>query len=107
MRRRYLVLLFSLIAAAAIYLLNASWLAPSQRGKPTFLAHRGVHQTYHRADLKNDTLSTRAHRSDQPFLSGKHAHSMDAAFAAGADIVEFDIHPTTTGDLAVFHDWTL
>jgi len=32
---------------------------------------------------------------------------MQAAFAAGADIVEFDIHPTTDGHFAVFHDWTL
>jgi glycerophosphoryl diester phosphodiesterase len=33
--------------------------------------------------------------------------SMDASFRAGADIVEFDIHPTTDGKLAVFHDWTV
>ena len=32
---------------------------------------------------------------------------MRAAFAAGADIVELDIHPTTDGQFAVFHDWTL
>ena len=32
---------------------------------------------------------------------------MRAAFAAGADIVEFDVHPTSDGQFAVFHDWTL
>ena len=32
---------------------------------------------------------------------------MRAAFDAGADIVEFDVHPTTDGHFAVFHDWTL
>jgi len=32
---------------------------------------------------------------------------MRAAFAAGADIVELDVHPTTDGAFAVFHDWTL
>jgi glycerophosphoryl diester phosphodiesterase len=32
---------------------------------------------------------------------------MRAAFEAGADIIEFDVHPTTDGRLAVFHDWTL
>ncbi len=32
---------------------------------------------------------------------------MHAAFDAGADIVEFDVHPTTDGHFAVFHDWTL
>jgi glycerophosphoryl diester phosphodiesterase len=30
-----------------------------------------------------------------------------AGFEAGADIVEFDVHPTTDGEFAVFHDWTL
>src|SRR5262245_41934413 len=33
--------------------------------------------------------------------------SMRASFDAGADIVELDVHPTTDGDFAVFHDWTL
>ena len=32
---------------------------------------------------------------------------MQEAFRAGADVVEFDIHPTTDGHFAVFHDWTL
>jgi glycerophosphoryl diester phosphodiesterase len=32
---------------------------------------------------------------------------MQASFAAGADIVEVDVHPTTDGRFAVFHDWTL
>ena len=32
---------------------------------------------------------------------------MRASFEAGADILEFDIHPTTDGRFAVFHDWTL
>lgn len=32
---------------------------------------------------------------------------MRAAFAAGADIVEFDVHRTADGHFAVFHDWTL
>jgi glycerophosphoryl diester phosphodiesterase len=33
--------------------------------------------------------------------------SMQASFDAGADIVEMDVHPTTDGHFAVFHDWTL
>ena len=32
---------------------------------------------------------------------------MEAAFGAGADIVEFDVHPTTDGAFVVFHDWTV
>jgi len=33
--------------------------------------------------------------------------SMRAAFDRGANVVEFDIHPTTDGRFAVFHDRTL
>jgi glycerophosphoryl diester phosphodiesterase len=33
--------------------------------------------------------------------------SMRAAFDHGADVVEIDEHPTTDGQFAVFHDWTL
>jgi glycerophosphoryl diester phosphodiesterase len=32
---------------------------------------------------------------------------MEEAFRLGADIVELDVHPTTDGEFAVFHDWTL
>jgi glycerophosphoryl diester phosphodiesterase len=32
---------------------------------------------------------------------------MKAAFDAGADVVEFDVHPTTDGAFAVIHDWTV
>ena len=32
---------------------------------------------------------------------------MEAAFEAGAEVVEFDIQPTTDGEFAIFHDWTL
>ncbi len=105
--RHRIVLLVLLVIAAAIYLLNASWLAPAQSGKAVFLAHRGVHQTYHRDNLKNDTCT--ATRIDAPAHSylENTLPSMDAAFRSGADIVEFDIHPTTDGHFAVFHDWTL
>ena len=33
--------------------------------------------------------------------------SMEAAFEAGADSVEFDVQLTKDGEFAVFHDWTL
>jgi glycerophosphoryl diester phosphodiesterase len=33
--------------------------------------------------------------------------SMEASFRAGAGQIELDVHPTTDGEFAVFHDWTL
>jgi glycerophosphoryl diester phosphodiesterase len=70
----------------------------------TLLAHRGMAQTYHREDLERDTCTaTRIYPPEHPYLENTIA-SMQAAFDAGADIVEFDIHPTTDGQFAVFHD---
>ena len=92
----------------ALYLVNASWLAsPSGDGDYAIISHRGVHQTYDRSDLDRDTCTASL------IYPPEHAHlentisSMEAAFSAGAAIVEIDIHPTTDGRFAVFHDWTV
>ena len=88
------------------YIANASFWS-SYRAEPVLLAHRGMAQTYHREDLKRDTCTaTRIDDPDHPYLENTIA-SMRAAFAMGADIVELDVHPTTDGQFAVFHDWTL
>jgi glycerophosphoryl diester phosphodiesterase len=105
--RLRIVLLALLVIAATIYLFNASWLAPAQDGKPVFLAHRGVHQTFHREGLTADSCTaTMIHPPTHNFIENT-LPSMRAAFEAGASIVEFDIHPTTDGHFSVFHDWTL
>ncbi|MBB4577190.1 glycerophosphodiester phosphodiesterase family protein [Rhizobium lentis] len=95
------------LAAAGIYLNNSSLLAEHRPGKPVLLAHRGLAQRFDETDLKNDTCTA------SRMLPPKHDYlentirSMQAGFAAGADIVEIDVHPTTDGQFAVFHDWTL
>jgi glycerophosphoryl diester phosphodiesterase len=91
---------------AGLYLVNASWLA-RPGGRLTILAHRGVHQSFSEAGVSNDTCT--ATRIDPPthrFIENT-LPSMRRAFELGADIVELDVHPTTDGDFAVFHDWTL
>lgn len=97
-----------LVLVGVIYVFNASWrAAPPAEPKIELIAHRGVHQTFHRADLDGDTCT--AERIDPPthqYLENT-LPSMQAAFAAGADIVELDVHPTTDGQFAVMHDWTL
>ena len=93
--------------AIAIYLANASWLAEKRPGKPTLIAHRGVYQTYNRENLsRDDCTAIRMHEPEHEYLENTIA-SMEAAFNAGADIVEIDVHPTSDGEFAVFHDWTL
>jgi glycerophosphoryl diester phosphodiesterase len=100
-------LLALIILALGVWANNSSWLYGPGNAGVTLLAHRGVHQMFHRKDLTNDTCT--ASRIDKPrhgFLENT-LPSMKAAFASGADIVEFDVHPTTDGQFAVIHDWTL
>lgn len=97
----------ALAFAAFVYVNNTNLLATPRAGKPTLLAHRGLHQTFSHAGLKGDTCTAgRIHPPEHEYLENTLA-SMEAAFRLGADIVEFDIHPTTDGHFAVFHDRTL
>ena len=103
--RRILIAL--VVFGAAVYVFNASWRVAAPEGGVQLIAHRGVHQTFSRVGLDNDTCT--AARIDPP----THAYlentlpSMQAAFDAGAYIVELDVHPTTDGQFAVLHDWTI
>ncbi|MBR0647307.1 glycerophosphodiester phosphodiesterase [Roseomonas hellenica] len=101
------MLLAVLLLAAFAYLNNGGLTAPRLAGPPTLLAHRGIAQRFDMAGLTNDTCTAAR------MLPPRHAYlentiaSMRASFEAGADVVELDIHPTTDGRFAVFHDWTL
>ncbi len=108
MRRAVRRLLWAVpIIAAAIYLNNTSLLAPQPAGPPKLLAHRGVAQQFDTTDLRNDTCTAaRMLPPTHAYLENTIA-SLRAAFAAGADIAEIDVHPTIDGHFAVFHDWTL
>jgi glycerophosphoryl diester phosphodiesterase len=97
----------TLLLAAFIYLNNTSLLAPPRPERPVLLAHRGIAQQFDTTGLSNDTCTA------SKMLPPTHGYlentiaSMQASFAAGADIVELDVHLTTDGQFAVFHDWTL
>ncbi|MGL4230229.1 MAG: glycerophosphodiester phosphodiesterase family protein [Casimicrobium sp.] len=74
---------------------------------PVLLAHRGVTQTFPPEGVERDTCTaTRIHPPTHEFLENT-IPSMKAAIAAGADVIELDVHPTIDGEFAVFHDWTL
>jgi glycerophosphoryl diester phosphodiesterase len=94
-----------LIAIAGLWAANTSMF--SDGGETRLLAHRGVHQTFPMDAVGNDTCT--AALIDEPthaFLENTIA-SMNAAFEAGASVVELDVHLTPDGHFAVFHDWTL
>lgn len=107
MKKRYVVLCALAVAVAGIYLNNTSLLSARAPGRPTLLAHRGLAQDFDRQGLTGETCTA------ERMLPPRHNYlentlgSMDAAFALGADMVELDVHPTTDGKFAVFHDWTL
>ncbi len=91
----------------AVWVYNGWWWAPAPNGTPRLIAHRGVHQAYRRENLERDTCTaSRILPPTHDFIENT-LPSMAAAFAYGADVVELDVHPTTDGQLAVMHDWTL
>lgn len=102
------VLAATAVFVVAVLLYNASWFAaPNPDGSVRIIAHRGVHQTYPRDGLTNDTCTAeRIFEPTSPYLENTVASSQ-AAFDFGADVVEIDIAPTLDGKLAVFHDWTV
>jgi glycerophosphoryl diester phosphodiesterase len=97
----------ALLFAGFIYLNNTDWLTSAPEGGPILLAHRGLAQTFDLDGVTNESCTAaRIHAPAHPYLENTLA-SMAAAFRAGAEIVELDVHPTTDGRFAVFHDWTL
>lgn len=91
------------LIAGAIYL-QFPWPIPSATSI-TVVAHRGVHQTFPLTGLTNETCTAAIiYPPTHAFLENT-LPSMAAAFAAGADAVEIDIHRTADGRLVIFHDW--
>lgn len=96
-----------LLFAAGIYLNNTSLFVSPSPSAPVLLAHRGIAQRFPAEGVDRDTCTaTRILPPTHGYLENT-IPSMRASFAAGADIVELDIHPTLDGQFAVFHDWTV
>ena len=90
-----------------VYLNNTSLFVPKEDGKPLLLAHRGLGQTFPVKGITGETNTARIiYEPEHPYLENT-IPGMEAAFAAGADIVEFDVQLTKDGQFAVFHDWVL
>lgn len=104
--KRALAVLVLLIGG--LYFWNASWpVRPPDRPELRLIAHRGVHHAFDRTDLTSDTCTASRLQPLRHALMENTIPSMQAAFDAGADIVELDVHPTTDGKFAVMHDWTI
>lgn len=90
-----------------IWAFNASMFAPKSEASLSVLSHRGVHQAFDMRGVENDTCTASRMLPPVHGFVENTITSMQAALEAGADIIELDIHPTTDGEFAVFHDWTL
>lgn len=100
-------ILFFILLVAFMFLNNSSLFTKGSDEAPLLLAHRGMAQTFHMEGITGETCTAeRIFEPEHPFLENT-IPSMEAAFNAGADIVEFDIHLTKDGKFAVFHDWAL
>lgn len=107
MEKRRLILGCAGLFFGGVHLFNASWLATAHPERREVLAHRGLHQTYDPTGVESETCT--ADRMDAPIHNYMEntLPAIEAAIDMGADIIEFDIHPTTDGEFVVFHDWTL
>lgn len=87
-----------------IFINNSSLLVKRTDKKPFLLAHRGLAQTFPMEGITGDTNTAAIiYEPEHPYLENTIL-SMEAAFKAGADMVELDIQLTKDGVFAVFHD---
>ncbi|MDM5226873.1 glycerophosphodiester phosphodiesterase family protein [Cytobacillus sp. NJ13] len=101
-----LIIIF-LILGVFVFLNNSSLFTKERNAKPLLLAHRGMAQTFQMEGITGETCTAeRIYEPEHSFLENT-IPSMEAAFEAGADVVELDIQLTKDGQFAVFHDWTL
>ena len=105
--RKRLILGFVGLFALFLYLNNTSRFSSRRSGSPIVFAHRGLGQRYDvPIESVNTCIAVHMLRPEHGYIENTIA-SMQAAFDRGADVVEFDIHPTIDGGFAVFHDQTL
>lgn len=100
------VAIFALCLIAGVVYLQFPWPMPPATSF-TLVAHRGVYQTFPLTGLTNETCTAAIIDPPTHIFLENTLPSMAAAFAAGADAVEIDLHRTADGQLVVFHDWTV
>lgn len=103
--KKYLIA-FGVLAAIllAVWLLNASWLAPKPTGRPILIAQRGVAQVFDRKSVDETSCTARHIPPPTHGFIANTLPSMAAAFADGADLVELDLSATADGEFVAFHD---
>jgi glycerophosphoryl diester phosphodiesterase len=106
--RKWRIALVAFAAVAVtLSLMNASWMAPSPKGRLILVAHRGIAQQFDRKGLDRDTCTaTRIKPLEHNYIENT-VRSINDSVGYGANMVELDVAPTKDGQMVVFHDWTL
>ena len=100
-RRIWLVLALGLaLGLAVLWIANDGRSGSAPPGRPLLFAHRGVAQQFDHSNLDARTCTARRMLPPTNDFLENTIPSMAASFAAGADVVEIDIHPTTDGQFA-------
>jgi glycerophosphoryl diester phosphodiesterase len=100
-----LALIACLGILGGLYLANASWLTAPARGTPRVVAQRGVAQRYRSAKAADEEGCTaRMIRPPSHSYIDNTLPSIEAAIAAGADVVEIDVRYTGDRQFVLFHD---
>ncbi len=99
---------FPLVITAALWIGNTSLFSSFPQNKPLgIIAHRGQHQLFDSTKVQDDTCTASLMLPPTHAFLENTVAGMKAAFEAGADVVELDVHLTPDKQFAVFHDWTL
>lgn len=102
MKPSRILLLLVAVAAVALSLFNASWLAPAPAGALTLIAHRGVAQPFDRATAGACPARNIA-GTDHRFIENT-IFSMQSAIAFGARGLALDVHASADGQAMIFRD---
>lgn len=106
-RRKRLTVTVLVLIPVAIWIGNTSTCVDPPARDVYLVAHRGLGQAFSREGLTGRTCTAaRMIPTGHRYLENT-IPAMRAAFAYGADAVEFDVHRTRDDRFAVFHDWTV
>lgn len=109
LKKLVLLVLFSLVILLGFQFFYGG--SPEMVSRPVqidILAHRGIHQKYHKENM--DWLTTCTATRIYPPTHNYNENTIESiaeAFKMGATIVEIDINRTSDDHLVVFHDWML
>ena len=101
------VLIGTALLLSALWLNNTSAFIDISDFETRIIAHRGIHQIYAGTDRTAETCTANPIHPPSHSYIANTLPSIKAALAAGADVVEIDVHLTTDDVFAVFHDWTV